>query len=82
MLGLGIALDKLWPNNVADRISDEDRGSHDGFLSGSRNIACADCDDETDDWPEETSERVANDWNSRMVSPVRFPDHHTSSNDR
>lgn len=70
MLGLGVALDKLWPNNVSDGISNEDRGGHNGLLRSSRNVTGAECDDQANDWSEETSERVANDRNSRLVSPL------------
>lgn len=81
MLGLGVALDKLWTNDVSDGISNEDSSSHDGLLCSPRNIAGAKCDDQADNRSEETSERVANNRNNGLVSPLRLPNHHTPGDD-
>lgn len=82
MLGLRFAVDELWPDDVANGVSYEDGGSHDRFLSGSSNITGTDGNDQTDHWSEEARKRIADDWNSGMISPLRLPNHDTTSNDR
>lgn len=79
MLSLGLTVDQLWTNDVAHRISHEDSGCHDGFLGSASYIAGTDSDDKANHGTKETSERVTRYRRGWLVSPLRLPDHCTSS---
>lgn len=82
MLGLSLGFDELRPDDVPNSVSDEGSSGHDSFLSSSSHVAGTNCNDQADDWAEEASEGITDDWGSRVVSPLRLPDHDTAGDDR
>lgn len=82
MLGLSLGFDELRPDDVSNSVSDKGSSGHDSFLGSSSHVAGTNCNDQADYWAEETSEGITNDWGSRVVSPLRLPDHDTAGDDR
>ena len=80
MLGFGFAFDQLRSNDVPHGVCHKDGRGHDGFFSGSSNIAGSKCNDQTNHRTEEASEGVPGDGGSWVVSPLRLPDHGTAGN--
>lgn len=82
VLSHSFAVNQLWPNNVTNSISHEHCSRHDRLFGSSRNVAGADSDDQTDHRSKETSERIASDRCSWVVTPLGFPNHDTACHDR
>lgn len=81
MLSLGVALDKLRPNDVSNSIRHKRGSSHDGLLCSTSDITSSNCDDQADHRTKEPSKCIANNRGSGVISPVRLPNHNTPSND-
>lgn len=82
MLSLCFAFDQLRPDDISNCIGHECSSGHDGFLGSSSDITSTDCNDQADNRTKETSESITNDGGSRVVSPLRLPDHDTACNNR
>lgn len=76
MISLLLAMDQLGADDVPDAVRDEHGRGHEALLRLACDVTRAEGDGDTDDWAEETNQRVSGDRSSGFISPAGFPDHH------
>ncbi len=82
MLGLGLGLDQLRADDVADRVSDEHRGRHEALLGLARDVSGAQGHGQAYDGPKESQDRIPDHGRGRSIAPLGLPDDNEARNDR